>query len=63
MKNDQYIRITAAIFALVALGHGLRTIMGWELVYAGITVPVWVSALATVITACLAFLGYRALKE
>lgn len=48
--------ISAAIFAVVAAVHVLRLIFGWAVTVDGITVPIWVSAVAALITAGLALM-------
>jgi len=50
----------AVIFlAVVGLAHLLRLIMGWSVVVNGMIVPMWVSAIALVITAVLSVMLWR----
>lgn len=47
------------VFALVAVGHALRLVFGWEITINGITMPLWVSMIGFVIPAGLALLLWR----
>ena len=49
--------MAGAIFALVALAHLVRAVMGWPIVIAGWIVPIWLSWLAFVIAAALGYFG------
>jgi hypothetical protein len=42
------------IFAIVAIMHALRLLLGWGVTIAGIDIPMWVSVAALVIAAGLA---------
>ncbi|MDO8786183.1 MAG: hypothetical protein Q7J12_08200 [Syntrophales bacterium] len=44
------------VFALVASGHLLRLLLGWEVMLNGMIVPMWVSAPGLVIAAGLALM-------
>ncbi len=45
---------TLMILALVAIVHVLRLLLGWSVTINGTDIPMWVSAVAFVITAGLA---------
>jgi hypothetical protein len=47
------------IFLLIAVMHVLRLAFKWEVVLNGWSVPTWVSAVAIVIAAYLAFEGLK----
>lgn len=49
----------AAIFAVVALIHLARLVMGWEAQVGGVTIPMWVSLVAFVVPGALAVLLWR----
>ena len=51
--------IAVVVFTLVALLHLLRLVFGWEATIAGLTVPIWLSLLGTVIAGGLAVLVWR----
>ena len=51
--------VAGLIFLLVAVMHVLRLALKWEVVLNGWSVPMWVSAIAIVITAYLAFEGLK----
>src|SRR6266853_790730 len=51
--------VAGLIFLLVPVMHVLRLAFKWEVVLNGWSVPMWVSAVAIVITAYLAFEGLK----
>jgi hypothetical protein len=52
-------RIATIFLALVALGHLLRLVFRVDVVAGGVVVPLWVSALAFIVTGGLAVLLWR----
>jgi hypothetical protein len=59
LTHKNYYRITAVIFAVIALLHALRAVYGWEAVLGGVVIPVWVSWVAVVIAGYLAVRGFQ----
>jgi uncharacterized membrane protein len=59
LSNNTFPQLAAAIFLIVAVAHALRLIFKWEVVIAGWQVPMWLSAVASVIAAYLAYEGFR----
>ncbi len=59
MSKNTFPQLAAAIFLIVAVAHVLRLIFKWAVVIAGWQVPMWLSAVAFVITAYLAYEGFR----
>ena len=51
--------IAVVVFALIAVIQLVRFILGWEITVNGVTVPVWLSGMAFVITAGLAMMLWR----
>lgn len=51
--------IAAVVFALVAIVQLLRFVLGWEVVINGISIPLWVSAIAFVVATGLAATVWR----
>lgn len=51
--------IAIAVFTIVAVLHGLRILMGWEVTIQGAVVPMWASYLGLLIAGGLAFLLWR----
>ena len=52
-------QLAAAIFLFVAVAHALRLIFKCVVLIGGWQVPMWVSAVAIVISAYLAYEGFR----
>ena len=48
-----------SIFLLVALGHLVRLVFGAPFEVQGVTVPVWVSAIAAVVAGFLSYEGFH----
>jgi uncharacterized protein YacL len=55
--------LAAAIFALVAVVQLLRIAMGWAITFNGTPIPFWPSAIAVVVAALLAIVGFRAARD
>ncbi len=59
MSQKIFSLVAGLIFLLIAVMHVLRLALKWEAVLNGWSVPMWVSALAIVIAAYLAFEGLK----
>ena len=55
--------IAVALFSLIALLQLLRFVLGWEITVNGVSVPVWASGVAFVITAGLAVMVWRETRK
>jgi len=56
----RYEQVSGAFFSLLALVQLTRLVRGWPVQVATVTVPVWVSAIAFLITGSLAIWAFRA---
>lgn len=43
MNARAYVRLSATVFAIVALGHAVRAAMNLPVQAAGVAIPVWLS--------------------
>ena len=59
MTEKMFATIAAVIFALVALLHLVRLVMGWSIVIDSWTVPMWVSWVGLVVAGGLSYYGAR----
>ena len=59
MTEKTFATIAAVIFALVALLHLLRLVMGWSIVIDSWTVPMWLSWMGLVVAGGLSYYGAR----
>ena len=59
MSQKTFSLAAGLIFLLIAVMHVLRLALKWEVVLNGWSVPMWVSVVAIVIAACLAFEGLK----
>ena len=59
MSKNTFQLLAGVIFLIVALAHAVRLIFKWEVIIAGWQVPMWLSAIAAVIAAYLAYEGFR----
>ena len=57
--NRPFTKLGSAVFAVVAAGHLLRAAMGWDFVIGGMTVPLSLSVLATMIAGGLSWMLAR----
>ena len=55
----RYELFSGIIFTVIALAQLTRTLLAWPLQVDGVSVPVWVSGLAFVITGSLAVWAFR----
>jgi hypothetical protein len=55
--------VAGTIFLIVAVAHALRLAVKWEVIVAGWQVPMWVSGVAVVIAAYLAYEGFQKSKS
>ncbi len=58
MTKQGFFTITAFIFLAIAVLHALRLAYGWEAVIGGAVIPAWVSWIALVVAALLAWSGF-----
>jgi len=59
MSQKIFSVVAGLIFLLIAVMHVLRLALKWEVVLNGWSVPMWVSVVAMVIAAYLAFEGLK----
>ncbi len=59
MSQKTFSLVAGLIFLLIAVMHVLRLASKWDVVLNGWSVPMWVSAVAIVIAAYLAFEGLK----
>ncbi|PSH70146.1 hypothetical protein CU102_03340 [Phyllobacterium brassicacearum] len=59
MTEKYFSTLAAAIFAVVAVLHLVRILIGWSIVVDGWTVPMWVSWLGLIIAGALSYYGAR----
>ena len=63
MSAKTYFKATKFIFALVALLHLSRIVMGWSMVVGGWEVPWWLSVVGFCIASYIAYNGYKLSKK
>jgi cbb3-type cytochrome oxidase subunit 3 len=51
--------LAIVIFSLMCLAHVLRLLFGWEVIFDGYRVPLWISPLAAVVTGVIAYMLWR----
>lgn len=59
MNRKTFCLLAGAIFALVALVHLLRILMGWGANLGGWSVPIWVSWVGLVVAGGLSYFGLK----
>ena len=59
MRHQTYELIAGSLFSLIAFGHLLRIVFGWEAVFNGQPVPMWPSWLALLLGGFLGIQGLR----
>ena len=59
MNARTYIIVSAVVFALVAVGHLARSVLGWPVVIGSWSAPMALSWAVLIFTGALAIMGYR----
>lgn len=59
MDHKMYMKVSAGIFALVAILHLARILLGWDAVIGGWEVPIWLSWAGVIGAGFLAYTGYK----
>ncbi|MAF79971.1 hypothetical protein CL629_02740 [bacterium] len=60
MSNKKiYYRATSIIFLIIAAGHLLRVVKGWEAIIGGVAIPMWFSWGAVALAGYLAYRGHK----
>jgi hypothetical protein len=62
-RNKPFTAVAVILFALIALVHLLRLLLGWEVTVNGMVVPKWASGPGLVITAWLALMLWREARK
>ena len=63
MHRKTFTIVASVIFFLVAVVHVLRLVFKWEVILAGWHLPLWISVVALIIAASLAYEGFRLSKN
>lgn len=59
MKQATYNQLTGLLFAVVALVHALRVLLGWNAMIGGWEVPTWLSIVAIIAAGYLAYTAFK----
>lgn len=62
MSLKIYLKTAGTIFLIIAVLHLMRLVLGWNAVFEGWSVPLWLSAVALVVAGYLAYEGFRLSK-
>jgi len=60
MKPRFYSRLSAVMFAAIALAQLLRVLLAWEVTLNGVAIPLFVSGIACFLAGAIAWLGFSA---
>jgi hypothetical protein len=52
-RKNLGLQVAAAIFGLVAVGHGIRLVAGFDFVVGSLKVPMWASGIAVLVLGAL----------
>jgi len=63
MPKRNYLSVVSFIFLVIAVLHVLRLLGSWEAVIGGTVIPIWVSWLAVLLAAFLAWQGFKMAKS
>ena len=57
-----YMKVSTVIFAVVAAGHALRVVEGWDVMVGPFAIPTWASVVGVIVAGFLAWNGYKMMK-
>jgi hypothetical protein len=57
MTHRTFSLVTAVLFSLMALLHGVRLLRGWQVTVEGAIMPIWITWIGLAIAAYLAYQG------
>jgi hypothetical protein len=63
MNTKSYLIVSTLIFTLVAVMHLIRLTLGWSVVLGMTSIPLWVSVLALLVSAGIAFWGLTLMRR
>ena len=63
MTTKAYLIVSTFIFALVAIVHLIRFVLGWSVMLGTESVPLWASLLAVVVSAGIAIWGLTLVRR
>ena len=62
MNHRTFLSVTGVIFLVIAVLHLLRAVLGWNAVIGSFTIPMWLSWVALVVAAFLAYSAFKLAK-
>lgn len=63
MTQKTFSLVVSVLFVLIALGHLSRLVFRWSISLGGWSVPLWINGVALLISAYLAYEGFRLAKK
>jgi hypothetical protein len=57
MTQHTFSLIAAAVFSLIALGHAIRLLFGWQVTIENVVVPLWISWIRLAVATYLTYRG------
>ena len=63
MSAKNFFIISGAVFAVIAVLHLARSLMGWEMVMNGAVMPMWLSWVGVLVFGYLAYYALSARKK
>lgn len=62
MNKKTFLTVVGVIFSVIAILHLLRAVLGWNAVIGTFSVPMWLSWVAVVVAAFLAYSAFKLAK-
>lgn len=62
MNQKTFSTVIGVIFSVIAVLHLLRAVLGWNAVIGSFAVPIWLSWVAAVVAAFLAYSAFKLAK-
>ena len=62
MDHKMYMKVSTAIFTVVAIVHAVRVYQGWGVMIGPYAIPVWASIAGVLVAGFLAWTGYKMIR-
>ena len=60
-KNIHF--IAGLIFAVVAILHLCRILIGFSVVFGSVSIPIWASWIGVIVASCLSYLFFKSMND
>ena len=63
MGEKNYFIVATLVFGFAGLLHLVRVLKGWDIIFGGVNIPMWISWILVVITGVMCYQGIKFIKN